>query len=213
MKSSSNAAAASAINHLLRRASWTAPRLAAHIGKTAAFQVSPVTVALTVQDSGNVTAAAPDTIADATFTLSAALAARIVSGDAAAWDEVTATGDGEFARDLGFLAKNLHWDVEEDLSRVVGDIAAHRIVGFAGSLNRWRIQVTANVTASIAEYWTEERPLIATSARVGQFVREVDTLRDDVARFEKRMEQSLHARAPNHTAQLQKESAPPSSPI
>ncbi|MBC7946189.1 MAG: SCP2 sterol-binding domain-containing protein [Burkholderiales bacterium] len=195
MKLSPSAAAASAINHLLRRASWTAARLAPHVGKTAAFQVSPITVALTVQDSGNVTAAAPETVADATFALSVGLAARIAAGDASAWDEVSATGDGEFARDIGFLAKNLRWDVEEDLSRAVGDIAAHRIVGLAGSLDRWRKQVTASVTASVAEYWTEERPLVATSARVGQFVHDVDTLRDDVARFEKRVEKALRPSA------------------
>ncbi len=213
MKLSSSAGAASAINHLLSRASWTAPRLAAHVGKTAAFQVSPITtIALTVQDSGSVTAAAPEAIADATFALSAGLAARIAAGDGSAWDEVSASGDGEFTRDIGFLARNLRWDVEEDLSRVVGDIAAHRIVGFAGSLNRWRKQVMASVSASVAEYWTEERPLIATSARVGQFVQDVDTLRDDVARFEKRMEQSPRMSAPNHAASLLKESAAPKNP-
>ncbi len=193
MKLSSSAAAA-ANNHLLRHASWAAPRLAPHAGKTAVFKAPPVTIALTVQDGGSVAAAAAETVADTTFTLSAGLAARIAAGDASAWDEVSATGDGEFARDVGFLAKNLRWDAEEDLSRVVGDIAAHRIVGVAESLNRWRKQVTASVSASVAEYWTEERQLVATSARVGQFVRDVDTLRDDVARFEKRVERALPPR-------------------
>ena len=40
-------------------------------------------------------------------------------------------GDVQLAAELGWLAENLRWDVEEDLSRVVGDIAAHSIVDAA----------------------------------------------------------------------------------
>lgn len=36
-------------------------------------------------------------------------------------------GDVQLAAELGWLAENLRWDVEEDLSRVVGDIPAHAI--------------------------------------------------------------------------------------
>ena len=39
-----------------------------------------------------------------------------------------------------------------------------------------------------AEYWTEERPLIAKRAHVEQFAHEVDQLRGDVERLEKRLE-------------------------
>ncbi|MBF1259508.1 MAG: hypothetical protein HXM46_11840, partial [Lautropia mirabilis] len=35
-------------------------------------------------------------------------------------------GDVMLAQALGDVAKALHWDVEEDLSQVVGDVAAHR---------------------------------------------------------------------------------------
>ena len=34
-------------------------------------------------------------------------------------------GDVQLAAELGWLAENLRWDFEEDLSRVVGDIPAH----------------------------------------------------------------------------------------
>lgn len=40
-------------------------------------------------------------------------------------------GDVQFAAELGWLAENLRWDVEEDLSRVLGDIPAHAL-GDAG---------------------------------------------------------------------------------
>ncbi|MBI2727293.1 MAG: hypothetical protein HYX42_13700 [Polaromonas sp.] len=36
-------------------------------------------------------------------------------------------GDVQLAAELGWLAENLRWDAEEDLSRVVGDIPAHAL--------------------------------------------------------------------------------------
>jgi ubiquinone biosynthesis protein UbiJ len=38
-------------------------------------------------------------------------------------------GDVQLAAELGWLADNLRWDVEEDLSRVIGDVPAHAIAG------------------------------------------------------------------------------------
>jgi ubiquinone biosynthesis accessory factor UbiJ len=40
-------------------------------------------------------------------------------------------GDVQLAAELGWLAENLRWDAEEDLSRVLGDIPAHAL-GDAG---------------------------------------------------------------------------------
>ena len=43
-------------------------------------------------------------------------------------------GDVQFAADVGWLAENLRWDVEEDLSRVMGDAPAHALVDGARQL-------------------------------------------------------------------------------
>ncbi|MDP1717192.1 MAG: sterol-binding protein, partial [Burkholderiales bacterium] len=56
------------------------------------------------------------------------------------------------------------------------------------TLDQWRAQSTDNLIRSFAEYWTEEQPLIARAHEVAQFNRDVDALRDDVARAEKRLE-------------------------
>ena len=74
-------------------------------------------------------------------------------------------------------------DVEEDLSRVFGDIAAHRIVQAGNELKRWQRETADSIARSAVAYWTEEQPLIA-ARDIERFVREVDALRDDVARLE-----------------------------
>jgi len=40
-------------------------------------------------------------------------------------------GDVQLAAEIGWLADNLRWDVEEDLSRLIGDVPAHTLAGFA----------------------------------------------------------------------------------
>jgi ubiquinone biosynthesis protein UbiJ len=47
---------------------------------------------------------------------------------------VTIEGDVQLAAELGWLAENLRWDVEEDLSRLIGDAPAHAIAGAARRL-------------------------------------------------------------------------------
>ena len=47
---------------------------------------------------------------------------------------VTIEGDVQLAAELGWLAENLRWDVEEDLSRVIGDAPAHALAGVARRL-------------------------------------------------------------------------------
>ena len=43
-------------------------------------------------------------------------------------------GDVQLAAEIGWLAENLRWDAEEDLSRVIGDAPAHTLAGAARGL-------------------------------------------------------------------------------
>ncbi len=180
--------AAAAINHLLRSAAWARKRLIPHAGKTVRFDLAPLSVSLTVLPSGELAAAPRAGASDARFTLTPGIAMRILASHAPAWQEVRVDGDTGLARDVLHVAQNLHWDAEEDLSRIFGDIVAHRIVRAGGDLQRWQRAAAKSLGRSAAAYWTEERPLVAARAQVERFNREIDTLRDDVARLEKRIE-------------------------
>jgi ubiquinone biosynthesis protein UbiJ len=101
---------------------------------------------------------------------------------------VDINGDADFARAIHHVARNLRWDYEEDLSRMFGDIPAHRMARAGRTLRRWGEQAADNTARSFAEYWTEEQPLIAARRDLDEFSRAVDQLRDDAARLEKRLE-------------------------
>ncbi|HUP98738.1 MAG TPA: SCP2 sterol-binding domain-containing protein [Usitatibacter sp.] len=176
-----------ALNHVLRSAPLAMERLRRHAGRTAAFHVGPVTLAFTVQTTGEVTAALPQAPRDLTVRFSPFLLPRLAAREDAAYREIEMQGDMELAQEISFLARNLSWDVEEDLSGVVGDIAAHRMVSGARGLARWGKDAVLRTAQGAAEYWTEESPLVASRVKVGDFIREVAELRDAVERLDKRV--------------------------
>lgn len=128
-----NVPVAHAVNHLLRGADWAREKLRPHAGKTARFHCAPFSVALTVLENGEVIDANAGIESNAEFILNAGIALRTLVGHTDAWQEVKMNGDIGFASAIAYVAQNLRWDVEADLSRLfgnnsVGDIAAHRIV-------------------------------------------------------------------------------------
>ena len=179
---------AAAVNHLLQSASWARARLQPFAGKTARFHFAPFAVTLAIRAAGEVDDSTLTGAADASFTLTPGIALRMLAADNNAWQEVETSGDSALAREILAIAQNLRWDVEEDLSRLVGDIAAHRMVQAANELERWQRDTADSFARSAVAYWTEEQPLIATRQEVERFVRGVDALRDDVARIEQRIE-------------------------
>jgi ubiquinone biosynthesis protein UbiJ len=179
--------AARALNHVLKSAPLAMERLAKHAGRTAAFHVGPVSVAFTIQTTGEVASAVDGAARDLDVRISPFLLPRLAAHEEAAFREIEMQGDMELAQEVSFLAKNLTWDAEEDLSKMVGDIAAHRIVSTARAFIGWSADSGVRIAQGAAEYWTEEAPLVATRVKVDTFVNGVAELRDAVERLEKRI--------------------------
>jgi ubiquinone biosynthesis protein UbiJ len=177
-----------ALNHVLRATPVAMERLARYAGKTAAFHVGPLKFTWTVQTTGEATASIPGVTPDLEVRISPFLLPRLAMHDEAAYREVGMTGDAEFAHEISFLARNLRWDAAEDLSKVVGDVAAQRASGAANATAHWASEAVKRTTAGAAEYWTEESPLIASRVKVEDFTHGVSDLRDAIERLEKRIE-------------------------
>lgn len=175
------------INHILRATPRAMTRLQRFSGKTMAFKSGPFHLCLAVLASGEVDAASQESIPDVTVTAPPILLPRLAAREEAAFKQAVFEGDAEFAAEIAFLARNLEWDVEEDLSKVIGDIAAHRIVSTAKSMREWRKDATARLGENVREYLTEERPALVPRRDMQEFLHEVDAVRDDIARLEKRL--------------------------
>jgi len=179
--------AVTAVNHVLRSAPLALERLAKHAGRTVAFHVGPITLPFTIQTTGEVTAAVPAASRDLDVRISPFLLPRLAANEEAAFRDIEMQGDMELAQDISFLARHLRWDVEEDLSRVVGDIAAQRLVSGARAFTQWGRDASLRMAQGAAEYWTEESSMIASRVKVESFVRDVAELRDALERLEKRL--------------------------
>ena len=176
------------VNHVLRSAPLAMERLRKHAGRTAAFHVGPFDAAFTIQTTGEVATAVEGAARDLDVRISPFLLPRLAAGEEAAFREIAMSGDMELAHEISFIARNLDWDFEEDLSKVVGDIAAHRIANGARAVAHWSRDAGLRVSQGAAEYWTEESPLIASRVKVEDFAAEVSQLRDGIERLEKRIE-------------------------
>lgn len=178
---------ASALNHLLDQSGWALQRLARFAGKTARFHIAPFSFACTIREDGTVRVADENSSADASCHISPSLLPRLALHDELAFSQVQSSGDAALLAEIFYLSRHLRWDVAEDISRVTGDIAAERLVHLAASGHQHMRDSALNLSQAFAEYWTEERPLVAKSVPVISFVRQVDALRDDVARLEQRI--------------------------
>lgn len=177
-----------AINRLLRANTWALERLRAHAGKTALLACPPLEARLTVLETGELEPAARETPPQVTITTTPGVLLRLAARDETAWSAAEVAGDVEFAAAIDYVRRNLAWDYEEDLSHLFGDIAAHRIGNAVRTLDGWGRAALTNVAASFAEYATYERPLVAAAPAVEAHNHEVDEVRDQVARLEKRIE-------------------------
>lgn len=175
-------------NHLLESALWARDKLSAHAGKTALFDVYPARLAFAVAADGRLQPAPPDATPAVTIRLTHLTLLGVLADGEEAWRKAEVVGDTDFAAVISQVASNLQWDVEEDLSRVVGDIAAHRMAQAGRSAAAWPKQAAVSMAENAAEYLTEEKALLVTPLRAAEFMREVDELRDAVERLDKRIE-------------------------
>ena len=174
--------------HLLQPAQWARSRLAEHAGKHVKVGIALGDLFLCVTDDGYLETAASDALPDLVVTLTPMATAKFLADREAGWREARIEGDAEFASAISFVMSNLRWDYEEDLSRVVGDVAAHRIAHGARVLSAWPAEAADSFGRAAAEYLSEERRALATPLSVEIFTEEVDEVRDAVERLEKRID-------------------------
>lgn len=182
---------AAALNHLLVQNS-AAKQLRPHADKVVRLAVPPLDSTLIIGADGLFTQATPDRPVDAEIHLGPATALRTLL-DRDAIPEVRLAGDIALATAVGKVLQALRWDAEADLSRVIGDIPAHLLGRASGALRQACGAQAASVAGMLAEYWLEERPLIARRSDLEHFSRNVDTLRDDAERLSKRLDRLQQA--------------------
>ncbi|MBA3595604.1 MAG: hypothetical protein M3Q12_05075 [Pseudomonadota bacterium] len=120
------------LNHVLMQEKEAQNRLLRKKGSVVHMRWGVFALDLLITPAGLLDRAAPGAKPDLLLAVAAespsVLVQSVLAGKA---PPVKIEGDVQLAAELGWLADNLRWDVEEDLSRVIGDVPAHTLAGFA----------------------------------------------------------------------------------
>lgn len=101
--------------------------------------------------------------------------------------ELEMAGDAHTAERFQRLLALAKPDLEEEISGIVGDVAAHRIGEVARGVTGWARDAGTTMSANIREYLQEESRDAPSRYEVDRFTTELDTLRDDVDRLAARI--------------------------
>lgn len=170
-------------------------------GTTTSIQLrSTPLVAYLLIDSGQVTlAAASDRQPDVAITGSLFSLLQLAGSgneELIRRGDLELTGDAHVAGQLQKLLALARPDAEEELSRLVGDVAAHGIGEFARGIGRWGRGAGGTLRQNLSEYLQEESRAVPSRYEIDRFRGRVELLRDDVARLEARIRRLEHAPDP-----------------
>jgi ubiquinone biosynthesis protein UbiJ len=176
-----------AINHLLAQEPWAQRILAAHADKVACFDGGAVKLSWQVSADGLLQAPPPDAAVNVTIRVNLADLPLIAQNRERAFSYVKIDGDADFANAISQVSQGLRWDAEHDLSKLVGDIAAVRIVAGGNTLIAGAMATHKRLAENVAEYFLEEQPMLVRPQAVSDFTNDVTRLRDDLERLAKRI--------------------------
>lgn len=177
-----------ALTHLLARENWARERLRPFAGAVVRIDGGPLTVLLRIDEHGQLTEAEAGAPAAVTLSLPVDAPVRLLFDRQSLFAGIRLAGSADIAEALAFVFRNLRWDIEADLARLVGDIAARRLSLLGASLGRQLSEGGQRLAANVAEYASEESGVLVSAREAAAFACEVDRLRDDLARLEKRLQ-------------------------
>ena len=161
-------------NRLLAQDAWARERLAPFAGRTVRIEGPPLPpVRITVREDGLLAAEATDKPADAVISVRPGA--------------IEVSGDEALAEALRLLVRNVRPDIEEELSRFVGDIPARRIAQGAKDFASWQRDAAARLAESFGRYLVDEARILTPQPELDELARSIAELVERLDRLEKRL--------------------------
>jgi ubiquinone biosynthesis protein UbiJ len=152
----------SALNHVLRQQAWARDRLRAHAGRTVRMVVdSPLgrmsaDARIATDGTLEATAAEAPSVTLALTPSVNAIFDALRGGPRALGGHLKVEGEVMVAAAVGEIAQHLRWEIEEDLSRVMGDALAHRAGEAARDLSTRSAQVSERLSSGLRQFLVDE---------------------------------------------------------
>jgi ubiquinone biosynthesis protein UbiJ len=167
---------------LLAREDWARAALAPYAGRIALFETGFASVSLAVEPGGRlaVGSGAPSV----TITLDPQALAGALFDPGALRRKMRIDGDAEFAQALTDVLAKLRPDPAEDLSRLLGDAPAQRLVDSVSAAMAQLRDTAQRLARQGADYVVAEHPLVLGKQEFAQFTQELAELQDRLDRLE-----------------------------
>ncbi len=131
--------ALAALNHLLEQQPWAAERLRPFAGQAVEFRCPPFPdLRLRITGNGLLERAQAETAGSLVVKLNPGTLPLLLARDETARKHVEIEGSADLAGTVDYLFSHLIWDFEEDLSRVFGDVVAHRLASGGKAVAAWQ---------------------------------------------------------------------------
>lgn len=185
--------AARLLNALLKREGWARSRLADYSGKTVCLALGNLPLSLSIAHDGYVQASDSAVTADVKLTLPADklpdLPSLLRTGD---FSQVSALmhvqGEAGLANVVSQLARELRWDYEDDLARVLGDTLALRLISGVRAIGRSARIAGDRLIANTGEFLGEESDMMLSQPSLRLFAQDLDQIEQSLQRLEARLE-------------------------
>ncbi|NTV68701.1 MAG: hypothetical protein HGA71_01010 [Azonexaceae bacterium] len=175
------------LNHLIRAESWAQARLVGHSGAQVAIDAGHFALRLSIDEHGLFHEGDRALQPNVSITLPPDVSVRLLFDRENLVSSVKLGGSADIAESLAFVLRNLRWDAEADLARIVGDIPARRIALLGKDIALGIQKSIGRAAENLSEYASQESGVVMPNREVSEFGKAVNTLRDDVARLEKRI--------------------------
>jgi ubiquinone biosynthesis protein UbiJ len=178
-----------ALNHLLEALPEARGRLAPHAGEVLELLAPPLpALTFTILPGGRIEAGGAG--AAVAVTLKPALLSALARAQDPL-DAIEVSGEARLAAEVTWLVRHLREAApdlaEENLSRLLGDVAAHRLAQGARSFFAWQADVAQRLATAFGDYLTEEKRIVVGRAEHDAFAAAVTQLRDALERAEARV--------------------------
>ncbi len=113
--------------------------------------------------------------------------------------EVEINGNVQLGQKMSQVLDSIEIDWEEHVSHITGDVVAYRLGQIVKHGANWMQESAQHLRDNLRDYLIYESDDLPEPLEVQQFIMQVDTLRDDVAREEARIQKIQQYLADNHT--------------
>ena len=170
------------LDHLLSQNDWMKTKLIDHKNKVVVIEISGLKLIFKIDENGLLHSVNESEKFDCIIKLT--VNDFITQLTTKNNSNVSIKGDLELANQISQVLRKIEWDIEDDLSKYIGDIPAIQTTKVLKKIITNSQKNLGNITGALLEYWQEENKILTKKRNVEIFNSEVDKIVEDTERLE-----------------------------